>query len=180
MDVLIVTSSTISKALTYGIFQNLSNIYHRPLFLPKQLTVFHHDLFLQKAASQMFDSVLNTSPLYCFYSSLREKFQIRSFFWSLFFCIRTEYRKRTRKSSVFGLFSRSDNFDHVFVSWIFSRRQRKMYPEDFQQLLTGENFKSVRKFIEIEFQLLPGYLKQLYVKESVAFLHVDKWGLKFL
>lgn len=55
-----------------------------------------------------------------------------------------------------------------------------MYPEDFQQLLTGENFKSVRKFIEIEFELLPGYLKQLYVKERVAFLHVDKWGLTFL
>ena len=35
--------------------------------------------------------------------------QIRSFLWSLFFYIRTEYRKiRTRKNSVFGHFSRSD------------------------------------------------------------------------
>ena len=36
--------------------------------------------------------------------------QIQSFFWSVFPCIRTEYRKiRTRKSSVFGHFSRSVN-----------------------------------------------------------------------
>ena len=35
-------------------------------------------------------------------------FQIRSFFWSVFSCIRTEYRRmRTRKNSVFGQFSRS-------------------------------------------------------------------------
>ena len=35
--------------------------------------------------------------------------QIRSLFWSVFFCIRTEYRKiRTRENSVFGYFSRSD------------------------------------------------------------------------
>ena len=34
--------------------------------------------------------------------------QIRSFFWSVFSCIRTDYRKiRTRKNSVFGHFSRS-------------------------------------------------------------------------
>ena len=34
--------------------------------------------------------------------------QIRSFFWSVYSCIRTEHRKkRTRKNSVFGHFSRS-------------------------------------------------------------------------
>ena len=34
--------------------------------------------------------------------------QIRSFFWSIFFCIQSEYRKiRTRKNFVFGHFSRS-------------------------------------------------------------------------
>ena len=34
--------------------------------------------------------------------------QIRSFFWSVFPCIRTEYRKlRTRKNSAYGHFSRS-------------------------------------------------------------------------
>ena len=35
--------------------------------------------------------------------------QIRSFFWSVFSCIRTEFRKiRTRKNYVFGHFSRSE------------------------------------------------------------------------
>ena len=35
--------------------------------------------------------------------------RIRSFFWSVFSCIQSEYRKiRTRKNSVFGHFSRSD------------------------------------------------------------------------
>ena len=39
-----------------------------------------------------------------------ESVQIRSFFWSVFSRIRTEYGKiRTRKNSVFGHFSRSDN-----------------------------------------------------------------------
>ena len=36
--------------------------------------------------------------------------QIRSYFWSVFSCIRTEYRKRrTRNKSVFGQFSHSDH-----------------------------------------------------------------------
>ena len=35
--------------------------------------------------------------------------QIRFYFWSVFFCIQSEYRKiRTRKNSVFGHFSHSD------------------------------------------------------------------------
>ena len=34
--------------------------------------------------------------------------QIRGFFWSVFFCIQSEYRKiRTKNNSVFGRFSRS-------------------------------------------------------------------------
>ena len=34
--------------------------------------------------------------------------QIRSFFWSVFSCIQSEYKKiRTRKTSIFGHFSRS-------------------------------------------------------------------------
>ena len=36
--------------------------------------------------------------------------QVRSYFWSVFSCIRTKYRKiRTRKNSVFAQFSRSDS-----------------------------------------------------------------------
>ena len=42
--------------------------------------------------------------------ALRERCQVRSFFWPIFFCIRTEYSKiQTRKSSVFEHFSCSDD-----------------------------------------------------------------------
>ena len=41
--------------------------------------------------------------------------QIRSLFWSVFSCIRTEHRKiRTRKNSVFGYFSHSGYYDPTF------------------------------------------------------------------
>ena len=44
--------------------------------------------------------------------------QIRSFFWSVFSCIRTEYRKiRTRKNSIFGYFSRSASFWTIIKSY---------------------------------------------------------------
>ena len=40
--------------------------------------------------------------------------QIRSFFWSAFSCIWTEYRKiRPRKDSAFGHFSRSDKLSNL-------------------------------------------------------------------
>ena len=52
--------------------------------------------------------------------------QIRSFFWSVFFRIRTEYRKRrTRKNSPFGHFSRSG-------CEIYHCRFRQSRHEDFQ------------------------------------------------
>ena len=42
-------------------------------------------------------------------NTLREKCPYTELFWSVFSCIRTEYRKiRTRNNSVFGHFSRSD------------------------------------------------------------------------
>ena len=48
--------------------------------------------------------------------------QIRSFFWSVFYCIRTEYRKiRTRNNSVFGHISRSDTENYyVYISLVSS------------------------------------------------------------
>ena len=51
--------------------------------------------------------------------------QIRSFFQSIFSCIRTEYRKiRTRKNSLFEHFSRSD----------FSNLQRQSQSQSFKNL----------------------------------------------
>ena len=44
--------------------------------------------------------------------------QIRSFFWSVFSCIWTEYKKlRTRKKSVFGHFSRSVKLRYLLWLW---------------------------------------------------------------
>ena len=44
--------------------------------------------------------------------------QIRSFFWSVFSCIRTEYRKiRIRKNSLFGHFSRSVKQNKKCLQW---------------------------------------------------------------
>ena len=49
-----------------------------------------------------------------FISHCVKSVQIRSFFWSVFFCIRTEYRKiRIRNNSVFEHFSRSVSFYEV-------------------------------------------------------------------
>ena len=49
--------------------------------------------------------------------------QIWSFFWSVFSCIRTEYRKiRTRKNSTFGYFPRSGgNKENKFHLWTSDR-----------------------------------------------------------
>ena len=44
--------------------------------------------------------------------------QIRSFFWSVFPCIQSEYSKiRTRKNSVFGHFSRSESIGEIWYPW---------------------------------------------------------------
>ena len=56
------------------------------------------------------------------HSSLREKCPNAEFFWSVFSCIRTEYRKiPTRKNSVFGHFSRSAYFDYILSHVDFSK-----------------------------------------------------------
>ena len=61
---------------------------------------------------------MNQNKTYCWdkeewvyygHKALREKCPNMEFFWSIFSCIRTEYKKRrTRKNSVFGHFSRNE------------------------------------------------------------------------
>ena len=52
--------------------------------------------------------------------------QIRSFFWSVFSCIQTEYRKiQTRKNFIFGHFSRSN----VSESWLHQGHFHKDYSD---------------------------------------------------
>ena len=47
----------------------------------------------------------------CIFNHWVKNVQILSYFWSVFSCIRTEYRKiRTRNNSAFGHFSRSDKY----------------------------------------------------------------------
>ena len=58
-------------------------------------------------------SLLNLTCKLCLIGDIHcvKSVQRRSYFWSVFSCIRTEYRKiRTRNNSVFGHFSRSDVF----------------------------------------------------------------------
>ena len=56
--------------------------------------------------------------------------QIRSYFWSVFSCIQSKYRKiRTRNNSIFGHFSRSVMFtmnmsSQIFHLFIWSLRRR--------------------------------------------------------
>ena len=53
--------------------------------------------------------------------------QIRSFFWFVFSCIRTEYRKiQTRKNSVFGHFLRS-SWHNLFIFSVLKSTQFYMY-----------------------------------------------------
>ena len=50
-----------------------------------------------------------------FYNHCVKNVQIRSYFWSVFSCIWTQYRKiRNRNNSLFGHFSRSDVFSQVY------------------------------------------------------------------
>ena len=48
---------------------------------------------------------------------LREKCPLRNYFWSVFSCIRAEYRRiRTRNNSVFGHFSRNVSIANAVFS----------------------------------------------------------------
>ena len=67
-----------------------------------RVLLFHTPMDTCKIAPSYISIWVMNTPLHCVKSV-----QIRSIFWSLFYCIRTEYRKiRSRKYSVFGRFSR--------------------------------------------------------------------------
>ena len=60
--------------------------------------------------------------------------QIRIFFWSIFYCIWTEYRKiRTRKNSVFQHFSRSE---------LFSKNRQNFLKSSFLDIQLGSKHPS--------------------------------------
>ena len=99
--------------------------------------------------------------------------QIRSFFWSVFSCIRTEYGKiRTRKNSVFGHFLRSDkpislmksrNFEtglsdcHEHVCSIL-RASFKKPPIKIVKYKDHKHFDQKNFLHDLDSKLLQGYL----------------------
>ena len=77
-------------------------------------------------------------------NTLREKVQIRSFFWSAFSCIQTEYRKiRTGKNPVFGQFPCSYNHFSTEEAKNFipcTTKRKKVRVEDIFALPHASNF----------------------------------------
>ena len=70
-------------------------------------------------------AILSKSPVHCMKSV-----QIRSYFWSVFSCIQSEYRKiRTRNNSVFGHFSCSGQQAETVLKLYFHHRN---FPENVQ------------------------------------------------
>ena len=99
---------------------------------------------------------------YCFFQKQKhyvKSVQMRSFFWSVFPCIRTGYRKiRTRKNSVFGYFSRSEITSRVLLKVRFSPSKK------FVLVYFNE---SPLKMIKNAFYFM---LKALFVFEIFTFL----------
>ena len=84
---------------------------------------------------------------------------VRSYFWSVFFCIRTEYRKiRTRNSTVFGHFSRNEIIHQINL--LYATRL-SILPENIRKPFSGytetaqkEKMLFMRKSMDREKQLL--------------------------
>ena len=89
--------------------------------------------------------------------------QIRSLFWSVLSCIRTEYRKiLTRKNSVFGHFSHNVS-DRKF-SWTlrYSRDSPKLHMTFFKLFFFGKNY-AIMKLWNWLCELFFICMKQMFV-----------------
>ena len=109
-----------------------------------------------------------TSSLLCQIHCVKSV-QIRIYFWSVFSCIRTEYRKiRTRNNFVFWRFSRSDHLSHFlkcaaccgwtekwnFISWSKVKfHQWKISKIRCIDLLKSYYFKTKLFFQKLCFQI---------------------------
>ena len=93
---------------------------------------------------------------------MRQKFPNTEFLWSVFSCIKSEYRKiRTRKNSVFGHFSRSD------------LGKEKEYCKTFhlRLLTTKNNDRILRKLDKILFWSHLGLFLQNFFLQIFLFLN---------
>ena len=89
----------------------------------------------------------NVFPSFFLYCSKHcvKSVQIRSNFWSVFSCIQSKYRKiRIKNNSVFGHFSRSENFqksDSLIYLWVvafYKSKQNNKNLAFFWNLLVGK------------------------------------------
>ena len=72
--------------------------------------------------------------------------QIRSCFWPVFPCIRTEYRKiRTRNNSVFGHFSRSDETVKLWVRKVMQHEDNLKFAKVEKNLIEAVSKKDGSK-----------------------------------
>ena len=95
-----------------------------------------------------------------------ESVQIRSYFWSVFFCIQSKYRKTwTRNNSVFGHFSRSVCVQNnlVFHSITFNCNHMP------NQLVFAIRTRT--------FSLINPFLKNCWPMQSVIVLRFFEWTL---
>ena len=101
--------------------------------------------------------------------------QIRSFFWSVFSCIRTEYRKiRTRNKTVFGHFSRSGC---LWILFFFSFK----FALIINSILIDVNTECGRKLWVVNLLIIKislQHLLALYLaNECGSFFHFEKLRL---
>ena len=101
--------NTDQKISKYGHFSRSERVYEMVLHQVILSRVGRKKIAKKRlTTSWVFTNLFRLIRITCSYSHCVKSVQIRSFFWSVFSCIRAEYRKiLTRKYSVLGHFSRS-------------------------------------------------------------------------
>ena len=97
--------------------------------------------------------------------------QIQSYFWSVFSCIRTEYRKiRTRNNSVFGHFSRSAYYSRGLYTPVKGRISftKKLLKKKFQETIYPEQLAGTSS----------GKWKEVSISRSMLTTETDLLNIK--
>ena len=129
-----------------------------PVYRPSIVSIHHFSILLPSFANAEVQTVK------CFPNNLTrcvKSVQTRSFFWSVFFCIQSEYRTiLTRKNSAFGHFRLSDIYsysgrEYTASSYTASPREwPKTYIYHPCSLRPGINYKSLMvNILQVWFEL---------------------------
>ena len=99
--------------------------------------------------------------------------QIRNYLWSVFSCIRTEYRKiPTRNNSVFGQFSRSGSYLGKFQGKTAVHCAAKFQYNYCRKKISLKSFSSkceqIRGYLPISLYFLQKFLKENFVSIANA------------